>query len=274
MDGSQNMIESSESSRDRLSIFFRLFSLSVTPLLPSAGEAANLVVGRHRDDGACLALGQHALGVMTEVRAAARVDFEGAVNPLVRAMPDPLLVPLSQAPALRAVADSFVAEVAGSRCGAPLATDYLGRLLLLMALRHAVETGAADAGLLAGLAHPNVYPALVAMHEQPGRNWQVGDLAVLGGVSRTRFMGLFTAIVGTTPIAYLNGWRLALGRRELERGGRIKAVARHVGYGSAAAFSRAYARHFGSAPLGARAAAGPAVASTLTRAAPHATPRE
>ncbi|BCB20068.1 AraC family transcriptional regulator [Bosea sp. ANAM02] len=267
------MIESSASSRDRLSVFFRLFSLSVVPLRPAGDEPANMVIGLAADGVPAIALGARARDVVSVVSAAARIDFEGSANPLMRAMPDPLVVPLAAGTALSAVAENFMAELETGRCGAPLAIDYLGRLILLMVLRHAIEAGAADAGLLAGLAHPNIYPALVAIHEQPQRNWQAGDLAALAGLSRTRFMTLFAGTVGTPPIAYLNGWRLALGRRALARGGMIKTVARQVGYGSAAAFSRAYARHFGSAPAAARASVGRGAASSLTRIAPRATPR-
>ena len=273
MDGSENMIEGSGSPRDWLSVFFRLFSLTVVPLRPAGGERANMVIGLAAGGVPAIALGTRAHDVLTATRAAAHIDFESSANPLMRAVPDPLLVPLLPGTALSTVAEGFVTELEAGRCGAPLAVDYLGRLALLMVLRHAIEAGAADAGLLAGLAHPNIYPALVAIHEQPQRNWQAGDLAGLVGLSRTRFMTLFAEIVGVPPISYLNGWRLALGRRALARGGLIKTVARQVGYGSAAAFSRAYARHYGSAPVAARASGGRGGASSLTRNPPHATPR-
>lgn len=247
------MIQSSGAHQDRLSVFFRLFALSVVPVSASDTAGANLAVCEGAGGSGRLVLAARGdVAAEAGMRACARIDFESPVNPLMRALPDLLTVPLGENPALAAVADAFARECGGARCGAPLAADYLGRLLLLMAFRHAIESGAADAGLLAGLAHPNIYPALVAIHQHPGRAWRTNDLASLGGVSRTQFMTLFAKIVGTTPIAYLNHWRLALGRRELERGGRIKAVARHVGYGSAAAFSRAYARAFGHAPVALR----------------------
>ncbi|MGM4915192.1 helix-turn-helix domain-containing protein [Rhizobium sp. 768_B6_N1_8] len=50
-------------------------------------------------------------------------------------------------------------------------------------------------------------------------------------------MALFRDLVGTTPQAYLTGWRLTLARRKLAKGGKVKSAARQVGFGSAAAFS-------------------------------------
>jgi AraC-like DNA-binding protein len=115
-----------------------------------------------------------------------------------------------------------------------------------------IDEGTARPGLLAGLSHPQLFPALVAVHEAPARDWSVEDMSAVAGMSRTRFMALFPRVVGVTPMAYLARWRMVLARRELERGGRVKLVARRIGYGSAAAFSRAYLRAFGEPPVLAR----------------------
>lgn len=65
-------------------------------------------------------------------------------------------------------------------------------------------------------------------------------------------MASFRETVGTTPSAYLTGWRLMLARRALANGDKVKAVAQRVGFGSESAFSRAYLRAFGHAPITAR----------------------
>ncbi|MEK1902090.1 MAG: helix-turn-helix transcriptional regulator [Rhizobium sp.] len=67
-------------------------------------------------------------------------------------------------------------------------------------------------------------------------------------MSRSHFMALFRDLAGTTPQAYLTGWRLTLARRKLAKGGKVKSAARQVGFGSAAAFSRAFFRKFGDWP--------------------------
>jgi len=121
-----------------------------------------------------------------------------------------------------------------------------------MVLRRTIDAGATQPGLLAGLSHPALHRALAAMHDQPSRAWRIEDLAAIAGVSRSRFMELFREVVGTTPSSYLTEWRLALARRALVRGDRVKSIAAHVGFGSAAAFSRAYTRRFGHPPVQAR----------------------
>jgi transcriptional regulator GlxA family with amidase domain len=59
----------------------------------------------------------------------------------------------------------------------------------------------------------------------------------------------FRALLGKSPIHYLIEWRMQLAA-ELLRSTHLKlaAVAEEVGYGSEAAFSRAFARHVGTSP--------------------------
>lgn len=179
---------------------------------------------------------------------AAIVHFGGSANPLLNALPDQLTFELNQEPAMRAAADLFLAEARESRCGAQIALDRLAEVMVLMALRRAIALGTAGTGLIAGLGHRALHRPIIAMHDAPGRRWTVDELADLAGMSRSYFLQQFRAVVGTTPLTYLTSWRLAVGRRELARGHSVKLVAREVGFGSAAAFSRAFSRAFGHSP--------------------------
>ena len=59
----------------------------------------------------------------------------------------------------------------------------------------------------------------------------------------------FARIVGVAPMESLLGWRMSLAKDLLRRGtGRIEEIAERVGYGSASAFSTAFARHVGVPP--------------------------
>ncbi|WP_246667162.1 AraC family transcriptional regulator [Bradyrhizobium sp. UNPA324] len=184
---------------------------------------------------------------------AAIVDFGGPANPLMNALPETVDIDLDGRPTLQALVSTFVTEGYGNRCGQRVALNRLCELIVLLVLREAIDAGTTKPGLLAGLSHPALHRAIVAMHDEPARSWTVEQLAEISGMSRSRFMDVFPRILGTTPAAYLNAWRLMLGQRELMRGEQVKAVARHVGFGSAAAFSRSYSRLFGSPPISARA---------------------
>lgn len=252
------MIESSELGRDRLSSFFAAFDVAAQQVAPAA---ANLILtgqGQITGQGQVLRSlvflphGPGAHDGEGEVLAAVRIDFGGRENPLIAALPSRVELAFEAAPALRAIAELLAIEASARRCGRQVALDNLCTLLLLLLLRHMIDRGTTQPGLLAGLSHPQLFPALVAMQDAPARDWRVDDLATIAGMSRTRFMTLFPRVVGATPMAYLAGWRMVLARRELERGGQVKLVARRIGYGSAAAFSRAYQRAFGEPPVARR----------------------
>lgn len=253
METPKSMIHSPEGQRpDRLSAFFGAFELSVTIIAAEARHApANLVIagkGGGADRVIFWPRSRAVPRMRDQILVAAVIDFGGRTNPLMNAMPERVEIPLVEFPTVQAIAAAFVAEARDVRCGRQTALDRLCEVILLMVLRRAVDLGSTGPGLLAGLSHPELHRALVAMHDQPARAWRTEELAEISGMSRSRFMSLFPGIVGTTPAAYLNRWRLTLGQRELQRGERVKLVARRVGFGSAAAFSRAYSRTFGHPP--------------------------
>ena len=104
--------------------------------------------------------------------------------------------------------------------------------------------------LLRGLADDRLAAALRQMHGHPGRAWTVEELAAEAALSRSAFFDRFKRVVGVAPMAYLLGWRMTLATDLLGRGGRTVAeVAERVGYGSASAFSVAFAREVGRPPV-------------------------
>lgn len=251
------MIESPmQEKRDRLAAFFEAFDLTAIVIDLNAPDAdANLVVTGQADVAERVvysARGNALADRPSEALVAATIDFGGMANPLVGAMPDSIEVNLSETPMMCSMIGAFVAEIQSARCGRQVALDRLCELIVLMILRKAIDAGTTEPGLLAGLSHPSLHRAIVAIHDDPAKPWRIESLAEISGLSRSRFMDLFPQIVGTTPAAYLYSWRLALGRRQLMRGDPVKLVARRVGFGSAAAFSRAYSRTFGQSPLAMR----------------------
>ncbi|MTI45175.1 transcriptional regulator, AraC family [Roseibium hamelinense] len=185
---------------------------------------------------------------MATTLVAADIQISGAGNHLVCALPERIEISLRDAPDLANVVAPLVEEVVRPRCGGQAVFHRLCEVVVIRLLRHALETGAADVGLLAGLAHPRLAAALVAMHEAPDRTWTLEQLASVAGMSRTQFAVTFKDVVGVTPGGYLSGWRLDVARIELENGAPVKVVAKMCGFSSAASFSRAFTRQYGHAP--------------------------
>jgi len=74
-------------------------------------------------------------------------------------------------------------------------------------------------------------------------------------MSRSVFAARFSAVVGTPPMTYVSAARMRAARAMLAEGGNVAAVAAAHGYGSEAAFSRAFARVTGETPGRVRRAA-------------------
>ncbi|GGZ02842.1 AraC family transcriptional regulator [Pseudoduganella plicata] len=138
-----------------------------------------------------------------------------------------------------------------SRAERPAREEVLSRLLevmLIEALRSAAGT-VASPGLLRGLADERLAMALRRIHEDVARPWTVAQLAQEAALSRSAFFERFSRALGVAPMTYLLAWRMALAKRLLrQREAGIAAIAERVGYGSASAFSVAFARHVGLPP--------------------------
>ncbi|MEM7215639.1 MAG: AraC family transcriptional regulator [Pseudomonadota bacterium] len=182
------------------------------------------------------------------VLAALKVDFGGEASPVLDALPDTITIDLTTSTEVSAIAQLILSEIKPKRCGGQFALDKLCEFLMVNLLRNLIENRTAESGVLAGLAHPNLSGAIVAIHDWPGKNWRLDDFVDLSGMSRSQFMNEFQGIVGKSPMAYLKQWRMTLARNALLNGERVKETARKFGYGSGDAFTRAFTQAYGISP--------------------------
>ncbi|RPF20427.1 AraC family transcriptional regulator [Myceligenerans xiligouense] len=135
----------------------------------------------------------------------------------------------------------------------------LADVLVIQVLRRWLrDAREASTGWLAALRDPHVGRALGRVHAQPELDWSLVDLARLAGMSRSAFAERFTALLGEPPMRYLARWRLEQAYVALTTtSDPVAVISRRVGYGSEAAFGRAFKRHHGTSP-GAVRRSGPA----------------
>jgi len=183
---------------------------------------------------------------------AADVDWGGASNPLLAALPEKLRYDLSADREAASLVALMHSELAAARCGSGSVINRLGEVMVVRLLRAQIEAGSTEPGLLSGLSDARLSRAIVAIHGNPGRNWRNDDLAEVAGLSLSRFAETFASVVGETPAAYLRRWRLLVARQDLQNGDRVDAVARRYGYQSAEGFARAFRQHYGQNPLAMR----------------------
>ncbi|WP_341929062.1 AraC family transcriptional regulator [Methyloversatilis discipulorum] len=182
----------------------------------------------------------------------AQLHFDGgSENPLARALPPLIVLPLVRVPGLDLALELLFSETDRVRCGQRLLADRLFEVVVLQLLRwlldHPQEAGVRP-GLIIGLSDPRLARALVAMHDSPGEDWTLERMAERAGMSRTAFANTFRKTVGQTPADYLTGWRIALAQSRLREGRPIKMLAEEVGYANPSALSRAFTAKVGMSP--------------------------
>ncbi len=141
-------------------------------------------------------------------------------------------------------------EANGSNAGSGLVLAKLSELLFVETLRCYINAMPPDRiGWLAGVRDPVIGEALALLHKDPAHPWTVSNLARRIGLSRTRLAERFRHFLGESPMAYLAQWRLKLGAEILQSTeDSVAEVAAAVGYGSEAAFNRAFKREFACPP--------------------------
>ena len=179
----------------------------------------------------------------------AQLRFEaGEGSPVAEALPSPVCLPLADLLGSQTVLEMVFEEAFTQRCGRQAMLDRLFELVIIQVLRTLMENGQIQVGLLAGMGHPRLRHALVAIHERPGEDWSLQALAERAGMSRSAFAEGFRDVIGSTPGQYLQAWRTRLVQQALRRGQPLKRIAGEVGYGSEAALSRAFKAQTGQSP--------------------------
>lgn len=148
----------------------------------------------------------------------------------------------------------------------------LADVLVIQVLRRWLRTSdTAGAGWLAALRDPHVGRALGRLHARPEHEWTLVELARQAGMSRSAFAERFTALLGEPPMRYLAGWRMEQAYTALTTtSDPIASISRRVGYGSEAAFGRAFKRHHGASPGAVRRSGPPGPPGALRTAAGEA----
>ena len=160
----------------------------------------------------------------------------------------PQLVHIRGEARLSTLAQLVAEEARALRPARDMILARLLEVLLIEALRSTAGT-ALPPGLLRGLADDRLAQAIRAIHESPARRWTIAEMAKTAALSRSAFFERFSRAVGIAPMEYLLAWRMAMAKDLLRReGADIAQVADRVGYGSASAFSVAFARHVGAPP--------------------------
>lgn len=179
-------------------------------------------------------------------------SHDSAWQPLLRALPDLIHVPAEaygKAVEATTVAHLLTKEMEVGFGGDGLVAERLAEALFVLTLRAYLSQDEPHQGFLAAIRDPRIGKALALIHGNVGSKIILDDLVQVVGMSRSAFANRFKEVLGLSPMAYAEQWRL-LRARDMLRETRLSIadVAVRVGYESAAAFHRAFKREFGNTP--------------------------
>lgn len=172
-----------------------------------------------------------------------RANWPGEVNRATL----PALLPLRQNDSgpMAALLRPDALPLAGVGAGSAALLTRLASMLLVAALR-------ADPRCRQLFAPPQQDPiadALRLIEANPAASWTVERLARSVGMGRSNFAAHFTSQVGRAPMELVAEQRMEHAASLLRQGKlKIAEISELAGYGSEAAFSRRFTRHFGISP--------------------------
>ncbi len=178
------------------------------------------------------------------------IDVEPTCRRLLLAgMPEHLVIDGGVQGSVGRLMELLFNEAARDDLAATAVLERLADALLLLVIRTAVAGHHPSAGLLGALQDPLLWPAVSALLDEPARHWSLEALAERAHLSRTSFAQRFRAAAGASPIEMLTQWRMYLARGWLESERLpMVTVAERCGYGSEAAFAKAFKRAVGINP--------------------------
>lgn len=144
----------------------------------------------------------------------------------------------------------LAAEAATLRPGGETVITRLADILVIQAIRSWMEHDpAARSGWFAALQDKQLGRAIGRVHREPEKPWTLESLAHEAGMSRSAFAARFSALVGEPAMQYVARWRMQVAAAWLqEKDIKLADMAARLGYGSEAAFNRAFKRLMGVSP--------------------------
>lgn len=203
-----------------------------------------------QEDG--VGLDQQPAAVVTQIDIAfLHREPNQELNLLQSTLPALLYLPASESQIsnLKPLVELMFQEAGQQRCGHTTVVNRLAEVLLVNLLRHLMANQKVATGVLGGLSDLRLARAMTGIHDTPGENWTLEELANTAGMSRTAFSKRFREVVGFTPADYLAHWRMSIACKKISSGTEsIAAIADELGYQSETAFRRAFRKVTGHPP--------------------------
>jgi len=94
-------------------------------------------------------------------------------------------------------------EAGGAKMRSNLIALRMSEVIFAQAIRHFIDSQAAEQACLNGFADPKLARALTAFQQSSAKSWTVDGLASVAGLLRTSFAQQFSQKLDLTPMQYL-----------------------------------------------------------------------
>lgn len=175
------------------------------------------------------------------------LDFQ----PLLTGLPNVMMArtTLDSTDWLMPAVQRLTREVDEPSPGGMTIVSRLSEVVFIEMLRRQMLAARAHGGWLAALGNPVLFKALKILHGDSETAWTQQSLAEATGVSKTVLCQHFHQVLNMGPMRYLRDWKLYLASSELTHTkDPIIKIAERAGYGTEAAFCRAFTRRHGITP--------------------------
>jgi AraC-like DNA-binding protein len=226
---------------------------TLTDSLETKARPLAEMAGRRASEGGCILMRGGGEGAETQLVCGSFRFERKEAHPLVSLLPPLIHLQPVETPAaewLEATLRFLSWETREGRPGIETIVSRLTDVIFVQVLRRWIASvPEGRGGWLGALRDGHVGAALTHIHRSPNRGWTNASLAEAVGMSRSRFAARFAALVGEPPLAYLTRWRLETAAGLLQDSALgLGEIAVRSGYGSEAAFSKAFRRRFGVPP--------------------------
>lgn len=179
----------------------------------------------------------------------ASIKFQtGSKNPVLEALPSPIIVPLASVHGLDTFIDVLFSEANLEREGRDAVMNRLLEVILVNVLRHIIAEGHTPPSTLSALADRHLAPVLEYINRNIREDLSVERLAEIAAMSRSSFIQHFKNTFAMAPGEYVQNCRMATAKKLIAKRKPMSVICFEVGYEDASSFSRAFKRNTGLTP--------------------------
>lgn len=190
-------------------------------------------------------------GIQNAVLLCGEFEFNGyIVGLLLKSLPASIVVKKNEKNhTLKMIAQLLKHESNNNDFGSRSVINKLADALFVIALRQHINSAQNNNGLLAALLDPKLCNVLSMLHENPGKKWNIEQLAEITHQSKSSFVLHFNQTIGMPPIKYVHMLKMTEAFHLLKNPkNTVDFVSNEMGFENESSFRKCFKVFHGVAP--------------------------